>query len=243
MTPDPRAFYNDRMPDKHGEDYEYARWHASAMLEAQYEMMTATMRNLVLPNVSESREVLEVGPGPGTWTKLLRAANPSARYTLLDISREMLARARNALSEETGITYIEEDFLSYRPGITFDYFFSSRALEYMKDKDAAARVISGLLAPGGEGVIITKMPKALFYRLRGKKIPEFHTGQIAPGALSKSLRQAGLEIISVRIATATLPGIASAPLNRFLYRVLASVPLVAPLTAFAESYAVRFRKP
>ena len=25
MTPDPRAFYNDRMPDKHGEDYEYAR--------------------------------------------------------------------------------------------------------------------------------------------------------------------------------------------------------------------------
>lgn len=243
MTTDPRAFYNDRMPEKQGEDYEHARWHANPLLEAQFQMMTRTLNAFAVPYVKNATSVLEVGPGPGTWTKLLMAANPKAHYTLLDISREMLSRARNALEGVQNIAYIEEDLTTYEPNTQYDFFFSSRAIEYMQDKERAVTVIESLLASGGYGVVVTKMPKGLLYAIRGRKVPEFHTGQISPTRLASLMRKAGLQVESVRIATATVPGFGSPYLNRIAHTILSRLPLVPLTNLFAESYAIRFRKP
>lgn len=231
------------MPGKQGQDYEHARWHAAPLLEAQFSMMTKTLAKVAVPLVTHASSILEVGPGPGTWTKILLAANPTARYVLLDISREMLDRARHTLAAHQGITYIEEDLANYTTEEKHDFFFSSRALEYMPDKQKAVSVVANALAPGGEGVIITKMPKELFYKLRGRVVPEFHRGQIAPHALAKCLRANGLEVRGVRIATATVPGMRSAWLNQLVHRLLLSIPLVPLVAVFAESYAISFEKP
>ena len=235
---DPKRFYNEEMPQKLGEDYERARWHSNAFQESQYGMMRDVMRRVVLPRVSGAGTVLEVGPGQGTWTRFLFEASPTARYTLVDISAEMLARAQANLPHGFPVSFIESDFLAFNPPERFDALLSSRAIEYMPDKAAVAAKIASLLAPGGRAILITKMPKRFFDSLSGRKLSELHQGQIAPSALARFLTDAGLRVSEVRMATATVPGFKSAFLNRLAFSLLSRLPLT-PLTApFAESYAV-----
>jgi ubiquinone/menaquinone biosynthesis C-methylase UbiE len=241
--PDPKSFYNDTMPDKVGGDYESARWHANPLLSAQYRMMIDVLNRLVVPISHRASRVLEVGPGPGTWTKFLLTANQNARYTLVDISKEMLAQAREGLASHTDVTFVESDLLAFESSQPFDFFFSSRAIEYMPDKRAAARKIASLFAPGAHGAIITKMPKPFFDQVRGRKVATLHTGQIAPRDLARILEHSGLIVEKIRIATATLPGFSSARANGWVYMLLKHLPLFFPFTLFAESYLIIFRKP
>ncbi len=239
---DPKAFYDRTMPAKFGGNYESARWAANSLLRAQYRMLADALRRRVFPLIAHAARVLETGPGPGTWTKLLLEANPSARYTLVDISHEMLTRAQGALADRTNVDFIESDLLAYESSDPYDFFFSSRAIEYMPDKAAAVRKIASLLSPGAAGAVVTKMPKPFFDRVKGRT-SALHVGQIAPKDFICLLEQADLVVERVRIATATFPGIGGARLNSFVYAILKHVPLFFPLSLFAESYLVTFRKP
>ncbi|MBI3573835.1 class I SAM-dependent methyltransferase [Candidatus Kaiserbacteria bacterium] len=243
MNPDPKKFYNERMPHKLGADYEHARWHANAFQEAQYAMMQEVMRSSVIPLAKDARRILEVGPGSGTWTKFLLKANETAEYTLLDISAEMLSRAQASLPHSSPVSYVENDFLAYESAEKFDLIFSSRALEYIPDKPAAVRKIASLLLPNGTAVIITKMPKPFFEKVSGRKTPDLHTGQIAPPGLIRLFQENGLRLRLVRIATATLPGFKSPFLNRITHQLLSGLPLIAPFRIFAESYIIVASKP
>lgn len=242
-TLDPKAFYDTVMPEKLGSDYEEARWRANPLLSAQYRMMTDVITRLINPNIRRASRVLEVGSGPGTWTKLLLEANSTADYVLVDISREMLTQAREKLTGRTNISFAESDLLAFESSQLFDFFFSSRAIEYMPDKRAAVQKVASLLVPGAQGAIITKIPKPLFDWARGRSSRTLHNGQIYPVALARFLRQSGLVVEQTCIATATVPLINSAPFNELVYRLLKRVPLFFPFTLFAESYLVMFRKP
>lgn len=241
--PNPKEFYDTVMPDKLGKDYESARWGTTPLQSAQYDMTAQTVREHVLPCFRNATRVLEVGPGPGTWTKLLLGANPSAVYTLVDISAVMLMQARNFLQQHRNITFVESDLTQFKTEEKFNGFFSSRAIEYMPDKAAAAATISSLLSSGAYGAIITKTPKYFFDRLRGRKVADLHRGQIAPRELAKKLRDAGLEIVGVYPATATVPFVGSVFLNRLAFRLLQRLSAWYPLTLLTESYCVVFRKP
>ena len=230
------------MPDKFGSDYESARWHANPLLAAQYQMMTDALNRLVIPIARRASRVLEVGPGPGTWTKLLLKANPGAEYTLVDISKEMLAQAREGLVAHKNVTFVESDLLAFESSQLFDFFFSSRAIEYMPDKRVAVEKIASLLVPGAQGAIVTKMPKPFFNRVHGRAVSALHTGQILPRTLVRLLERSGCVVENVRIATATLPGFGSARANGWIYKLLKYVPLFFPFTLFAESYLITFRK-
>jgi len=243
IAPDPKTFYNTVMPGKLGSDYENARWRANPLLAAQYRMMTDVLGRLVAPAARSARRVLEVGPGPGTWTKLLLESNPGAQYTLMDVSREMLAQVRAELSSRKNVAFVESDLAAFEPSEPFDFFFSSRAIEYMPDKRTAARKIALLLVPGSRGALITKMPKPFFDRIKGRSISTLHTGQVLPRDLARVLEQSGCVVEKVRIATATLPGFGSAHANSIVYMLLKHLPLFFPFTLFAESYLVTFRKP
>ncbi len=240
---DPKSFYNEAMPQKYGSDYEAGRWRATPLLAAQYDMLASVMHRLVVPLARDARNVVEVGPGPGTWTKFLLEANTTASYALVDISKEMLDRAREGLSGRTNISFVESDLATYESTGPFDFFFSSRAIEYMPDKQNVCDKISSLLAPGAHGVIVTKMPKPLFDRLRGRSVTSLHTGQITPSELARLLVSSGLTVLKIRVATATVPGLGSARLNRFVYGLLKWVPLFFPFSMCAESYVIVFRKP
>lgn len=233
----PKRFYNEMMPAKYGASYEKGRWGRTPLKRAQYAMMERVMRDTVLPFMGIVNRVLEIGPGPGTWTKVLQEQNPGAQYTLVDISSVMLAQAKDGL--DGSVEFIESDWTSFQAGHQYDFFFSSRALEYVTDQREAIARVAHALKPGGRGVIVTKTPKPLFDFLRGRNAA-LHQGQIAPHSLVELLHAQGLTVRAVRLVTATVPGIGSAPLNRFAFYFLSRLPLI-PL--FSESYAVFFQKP
>ena len=241
---DPKSFYNHIMPGKPGfvDGYEQARWGANPFLATQYQMARDALQRLVLRHVRVASRILEVGPGPGTWTKVLLEENPAAQYTLVDISSEMLSQARASLSLRKNIVFTESDFAAFTSNKYFDFFFSSRAIEYMPDKAVVARKITEILSPGAYGAIVTKMPKPLFDRVKGRSVDGLHGGQISPGLLRRHIKQSGCVVISVRIATATVPGFRSPSLNMLAYRILRHIPLFFPFSLFAESYVAVFRK-
>jgi len=89
---------------------------------------------------------------------------------------------------------------------------------------------------------VTKMPKPFFDFLKRRKNAELHRSQINPAAFKAHLCRSNLTPLKTRLATATFPGIPFAPLNQLLFVLLSPLPLVSPLTLFAESYAISFEK-
>lgn len=241
---DAKEFYNERMPKKFGADYEYERWHKDPIREAGYVLTKEAIERHVLSRDDlNPRRVLEVGPGPGVWTKYLLAQFPDAQFDLLDISGEMLDRARGVLGDNPRIRYIESDILAFVPDVTYDLFFASRILEYVEDKQAFAQKIFTLLAPGGEGFLITKMPHYRRERFLGRRTNDLHKGQVSPVALKDIFHTSGFIDLDIFPVTASVPLFHSAFLNRRLGRILGQSQLGPFGMFFAESYCLLFRRP
>ncbi len=235
------AVFYDQIQQKFGNDYESKRWFRSPVTRSHFKMATQAILRVV--DSIAYTNCLELGPGAGTWTKLLLTKHPNAKYTVLDISKTMLDIARENLKEAGGdITYIQSDFSTYAEGGSYDFFFSSRALEYIVDKDEAIAKIHRILAPNGQGVIITKNPRYWADKLFMRTIPDLHKNQIAPGALTALLTEKGFTVKLVRPATVTFPLCKSARLNDVVFALLAH-SWIAPIhRLFAESYIVHFKK-
>jgi ubiquinone/menaquinone biosynthesis C-methylase UbiE len=228
------GFYNN-IEEKFGNDYEEKRWFRSPVTISHFKMATKAISRS-LRGVSYER-CFELGPGAGTWTKLLLTHEPKASYTLLDISETMLNMAKEALEGCRSVSFIVHDFLTYQPTDTYDLFFSSRALEYILDKEAAVKKMYTLLRPQGHAVVITKNPRYFAYTLLGRTIPEMHRNQITPHALAQLMRDAGFEVHAIRPATVTVPFCKSAFLNDIAFFFLKST--WSPLhRILAESYII-----
>lgn len=243
-VPDPKGFYNDTMPRKFGDDYEGKRWHGDAVLEAGYDMTLATIRHHLFsvdlpPDV---HRIVEVGPGVGTWTKPLLAHFSESGFDLLDISSEMLRRARTVLPFERDIRMIESDLLAWTPSEKYALLFSCRAIEYIQDKAAVVRAFRDAIAPGGYGFVITKMPHYTRHRWLGQKLSVFHQWQAPPDVITPLLSEAGFTDIVVHPATMSVPFFHSAALNRFMHTLFGNTRMGPFIGFFAESYAIRFRK-
>ena len=242
---DVKAFYNNTMPGKFGDDYEYNRWFKDAIQRVGYDQTKdAITRHVLNATTLTPSAILELGPGAGTWTKLLCARFPDAQIDALDISKEMLARAKAALvGEGERVQYIESDVLDWNAGGEYDLFFSSRVLEYIDDKSKFASQVFHFLAPGGRGFLITKMPHYTRDRLLGRTPSALHQGQIAPQELARELTSAGFVDVQCFPVTISLPLLHSAKANALLGHIIGTGK-IGPIGAFfAESYAVTFRKP
>lgn len=239
-----KTFYNDTMPGKFGDDYEHNRWHKDPIQEVGYELTkNAITRHILSDDSLDPTRILELGPGAGTWTKFLFKRFPDAYFDLLDISKEMLGRAEKTLGHKERVRYIESDILAWEPEGKYDFFFSSRVLEYINDKTKFCEKIFALLEPEARGFLITKMPHYERERFLGRGTSDFHGGQIAPGALVDSLRTAGFIDIDCYPVTVSIPLLHSPGANRLLGNFFARFT-VGPLSMFfAESYCVLFRRP
>lgn len=241
---DAKNFYNDIMPEKFGDDYEHERWFKDPIQEAGYKLTKDAITRHVLEDDSLNPvRVLELGPGAGTWTKILIGHFPDAYFDLLDISGEMLDRAHEALGEKDRVRFIESDVLTWDPEGAYDYFFSSRVLEYIEDKKKFCEKIFSVLEPCGRGFLITKMPHYERERFLGRHSSEFHQGQIAPGALRDTLTAAGFIDVDVYPVTTSIPLLHSARVNLLFGKFFARFTLGPISMFFAESYCVLFRKP
>ena len=221
--------------------YEENRWFRDPIQRAAYDMTRRSVERQAL-TVPFTR-YFELGPGPGTWTKLFVAREPEASFTLVDISEEMIRAAQRALPPDARVTCLVRDFSEFATPQTYDLFFSSRAFEYLPDKAAAVKKIMALLAPGGRGFIITKTPKYWRDRLRGRNPSAFHRGQISPRRFRRLLRKCGARDVALYPVTVSVPWFNSPRLNLFVCRLLCRWRLNPFSQAVAESYGVRFKKP
>ncbi|HAZ29029.1 MAG TPA: hypothetical protein DCY48_04640 [Candidatus Magasanikbacteria bacterium] len=235
-TSDIKNIYNKKNKDKYNGNYEYSRWIKSDIDRAAYRMTYKSIRQRLDEIPVHPSRILEVGPGPGTWTKLLVSKFPHARIDVVDISSEMLHQARESLQACHGVYFFESDFLAFHGGPSYDFFFASRVFEYFPDKGKAVQKIALLVSPGKKVMLITKTPHYRRLKLLGKSLTAMHQGQIAPHALVNLFFAHGFSDIHIFPVTISIPLFHSARLNLFFYRLCSRFRLRWWNKAISESY-------
>ncbi|MAZ30045.1 hypothetical protein CL655_02050 [bacterium] len=203
--------YNQAMADKYQNDYEFNRWFIRARNRAEYAMTYQAIKHHLQP--LRYTRCLELGPGPGTWTRLLYRHNPTATYQLVDISEAMREQFTLEMRTLPNVTYTLSDIAQFESAERFDIFFSSRAIEYLDDKPAFFAQLKTLLKPGSTGVVITKNP---YHGIRKSK-KATHQGQLTIETMHQSLREHGFTDISS-------------------YPVVVRIPLMSRLTSEVAEY-------
>ena len=153
----------EKFYDSDSHRYRDAQWINSLPAEYHYQ----ATRNILLTELklSGSENILEIGCGPGTWTRELQAN--SRAITALDLSFGMISQARSYVANPK-VSFIQGDFISVAfPDMQYDRIVSVRVLEYFKDKKLVLEKCYSLLNPGGRLVIITKSP-GLIWKYRAK---------------------------------------------------------------------------
>lgn len=99
----------------------------------------------------EAAAVLDVGCGLGRLTA--RLANGSRKVVALDLSPEMISRARRRSETERQVDFLCGDFLDHDFGTQrFDCIISSAVLHHIPEEPAIPRMI-GLLRSGGRLIV------------------------------------------------------------------------------------------
>ncbi|MAZ41015.1 hypothetical protein CL654_02770 [bacterium] len=239
---DVASLYDEQIKKKYKKEYEHARWFSDKAKEAEYAMTKTTILRH-LKNIPSCRSYLEVGPGPGTWTKLFFNKDKETTYTLVDVSKEMLALAQKNMPQDASVSLVHSGFLEAQFSTLYDFIFSSRAIEYIEDKSRLVKKLSSLLKKNGHGVIITKNPDPVRLFFRRKKLSKLHQNQIRSTSLKKLLKKEELIVRRITPATVHVPLIGFPALNKFVFALVGRLPLNPLTSVVTESYCVSFKKP
>ncbi|MGD0976854.1 MAG: glycosyltransferase [Minisyncoccia bacterium] len=233
-------FFDRLVGVKYSGEYEYNRWFKNKISKAGFDMTEMAIKRSF--NKLDFRDYLEVGPGPGTWTRYFLNKWPKANFDLVDASSEMLRLAENKLGAGQNIRYIHSDFDEFESDKTYDFFFSSRALEYFPDKQLTVDKICKMLKPRARGLIITKNPRYWAYKLNDKDLPEIHKMQISPVTLEELFKKNNINDVTMYPATITIPVVKSAFLNKLAFSIFGNFKLNFLSKLLAESYCLYFTK-
>ncbi len=133
--------------DETAQQYEEGR---RRLIPCYDEFYGTVMKLLAFPKGAHIR-VLDLGAGTGILSHMIAEAFPNARITLVDISSEMLALAKESLGTDPRLRYMQANIaLLALPG-EFDAVVSGLAIHHLKDdeKHALYGDIHEALAPGG----------------------------------------------------------------------------------------------
>lgn len=237
-----REFYNKKAKNISDKGYEYARWFGSERKQRQYrhsvQSLLYHMRNIDFKNC------LEVGCGPGTWTKLLLKKYPHTTFTCLDISKEMIRQFKENIPERKRVKTLVDNFLDHGfKKEQFDLIFCSRAIEYIPHKVAVIKKFYSLLRDGGKGIIVSSPPHPAFFALKkmfGKKVNVQHTKRISVRNIVYVLRKTGFR--NVKAYPILFSDFFLVP-NQILFRMLHKKEWGLLSRMFASSYIITFEKP
>lgn len=234
-----RSYNKSITGGKYVNDYEFNRWFIRARNRAEYAMTYSSIKQHVA-NISFKR-CLELGPGPGTWTRLVYRANPAAQFDLVDISEAMKEQFELEMRSLPNVNYHVSDIMQYQTAQTYDLFFSSRAVEYFDDKPAFFKKLATLIAPQGAGVIVTKNP---YHGIR-KDTGAAHQGQIPMPEMKRMLEANGFIDVQFYPVVIRLPIVSrftSEPAE-YLFERRINQPLdINATNRTVESYLVKFKK-
>ncbi|QHW35031.1 class I SAM-dependent methyltransferase [Paenibacillus rhizovicinus] len=95
--------------------------------------------------------ILDLGAGTGLLSSMLLAKHPEAQLTLIDLSDNMLAVAKERFAGQPDIDYVCRDYTSYMEEEAFDLIVSSLSIHHLSDegKQAVYRNAYANLKPGG----------------------------------------------------------------------------------------------
>jgi SAM-dependent methyltransferase len=121
--------------------------------EGSAESFAGVANPFSLGRLAAGEQVLDLGCGAGTDTLIAaQMVGPSGRVTGIDMTPEMLAKAR-ASAEEMGVANVafvegEAESLPF-PDASFDVVISNGVIDLVPDKDAVFSEIQRVLKPGG----------------------------------------------------------------------------------------------
>jgi len=101
-------------------------------------------------HVAADARYLDIGCGNGYTVRWAAAAAPRGQAVGVDLSPQMIRRARELSAGIPNVMFHEAAFPDHElPPASFDAIFSMEVLYYFSDPVAALREILGLLKPGG----------------------------------------------------------------------------------------------
>lgn len=237
-----REYYNSLIPSL--QDYVDFRWRAGPVQRSHYRHTRAILLRMFEKEIGHVSRLLEVGPGPGTWSEICRSHTD--HLTLCDISREMLKNAHTRLGDS--VTCIEGDFTADEtvlPG-SFNAVVSFRALEYMDNKKKFVERAHGLLESDGTLMVITKNPGWRDKRA-GEESEEIHKHWISWSDLSGYMSDVGFRDVRaypVAVGSYNMPfnNRVGVLISDLWNRVIFGRPMRRSWDALVESYLVVGRK-
>jgi ubiquinone/menaquinone biosynthesis C-methylase UbiE len=152
---------HDQIKDYYKEDgltYLERRWQDTPVARFDYKMTREALLGVLKGKKYE--KILEIGPGPGTWTPIFAGICES--LTLVDISDTMLDIAKNRLKEHE-ITFHLGDFMELRFEEKFDLIIAVRSFEYFEEKEKFIHKCNNILSDGGEIILVTKTKGSIWY--------------------------------------------------------------------------------
>jgi 2-polyprenyl-3-methyl-5-hydroxy-6-metoxy-1,4-benzoquinol methylase len=192
----------------------------------------------------EGQRALEIGCGTGLFTEIF--ATTGAEIVALDISPELLERARARKLPQDRVTFAAKRFEDCDADVTFDALIGSSVLHHL-DLDAAIRRMKVLLKPGGR--ISFAEPNLLnpqvYLERKFHYLPVFSYTSPDETAfvrwrLARQLREAGFQDIVIQPFDWLHPSTPEPLIGavRSLGRVLEAVPL---LREFSGSVCISAR--
>jgi SAM-dependent methyltransferase len=154
--------------------------------------------SLVAPYLGD--DPLEIGSGTGTYAQLWLESGVQ-RLTVSDVDSVLLGRLRERFANDQRVDVIEVDLLA-APEREHTAVVALNVLEHIEDDVAALEAAARLVRPGGAVVMFVpafEFAMSRFDRSIG------HYRRYTTGGLRNALRDAGLEVESVRYVNA--PGL------------------------------------
>ncbi|MBP2045816.1 class I SAM-dependent methyltransferase [Methanobacterium aggregans] len=116
--------------DAAARDYDQHRRAVIPHLDELYEV-TADLAH----SSNEKPRVLDLGAGTGLLTEYLFKRYPEAEFTLMDLSGEMLAVARERFEGHSNFRYIQEDYVEEDFEGTYDIVISSLSIHHLSHEN------------------------------------------------------------------------------------------------------------
>ena len=121
--------------------------------DAAVESFAGVANPWALGRVTPSERVLDLGSGAGTDSLIAaQMVGPEGRVTGIDMTPEMLAKARSAAAAmgATNVEFLEAEAEKLpSPDESFDVVISNGVIDLVPDKDAVFAEIFRVLSPGG----------------------------------------------------------------------------------------------
>ncbi len=178
--------------------YGYKQWEKSEIARFDYNLTKNILLKFLKPTKEET--ILEVGCGPGRWTKLI--SERCKRIVATDISKKMIYEAKKYCNNKS-IQFIHGDIMKLSIKSKFDKIFAIRVLEYIKDKEGFLNRMDSLLKKNGKIVMITKSKPCLWDVT--KKVKNFWQEKIPYKQLTNLLKKKSFHNITVKPVIIRLP--------------------------------------